>query len=391
MKTLIELYDERPLENVMSTEIFRPERTVYISHEALTDKQKRTLEEYFAHRGVEAKTEFVSADRYSANSVLAALRAVADRCPDCALDVSGGTDNALFAAGQLSAERKVPVFTYSRRRNCYYNISRAPFAQALECPLKYSVEDFFLMAGGSMRSGRVDNSLLENYFDYIDGFFALYLRFRRDWGGIVGYFQRASQLPKGAPIELDIRAPYTVKGDHGRRVNANEEALRAFEKLGFVSALEIDPGRSVSFRFMDEQVRKWLRDVGSVLEIYVYKLCSELGLFNDVRTSVVVDWESGVTRDSVTNEIDVMCVRGVTPLFISCKTCEVDTQALNELAILRDRFGGQGAKAAIITTKTSTAVTRNRASELGVEVIDLNDLKRNAAGKRIRTLALRQD
>ena len=30
MKTLIELYDERPLENVLSTEVFRPQRTVFI-------------------------------------------------------------------------------------------------------------------------------------------------------------------------------------------------------------------------------------------------------------------------------------------------------------------------------------------------------------------------
>ena len=30
MKTLIELYDERPLENVLSTEVFSPERTVFI-------------------------------------------------------------------------------------------------------------------------------------------------------------------------------------------------------------------------------------------------------------------------------------------------------------------------------------------------------------------------
>ena len=30
MKTLIELYDERPIENVLGTEVFRPERTVFL-------------------------------------------------------------------------------------------------------------------------------------------------------------------------------------------------------------------------------------------------------------------------------------------------------------------------------------------------------------------------
>ena len=31
MKTLIELYDERPLENILATEVFRPERTVFLA------------------------------------------------------------------------------------------------------------------------------------------------------------------------------------------------------------------------------------------------------------------------------------------------------------------------------------------------------------------------
>ena len=30
MKTLIELYDERPIENILATEVFRPERTVFL-------------------------------------------------------------------------------------------------------------------------------------------------------------------------------------------------------------------------------------------------------------------------------------------------------------------------------------------------------------------------
>ena len=203
--------------------------------------------------------------------------------------------------------------------------------------------------------------------------------------------QRVSQVPKEQPIPLDICGDYTVKGEHGRRISANENALSELEGLGFIENLQIQRGRSVSFRFMDHQVRTWLRDVGSVLELYVYKLCVDAGVFDDVRTSAVVDWESNVRRDSVTNEIDVMAVRDVTPMFISCKTCEVNTEALNELAILRDRFGGQGAKAAIVTTKTSSVVTRNRATELGIEVIDLTDLKKNSAGKRIAALAKRMD
>ena len=390
MKTLIELYDERPMENVLSGLMFRPERVVYISRK-LSDREKSAMKDYFAHRGLSPELVFLTADPYSSQDVYNVLRSAVEKYPDCALDISGGTDNALFAAGRISAERDLAVFTYSRRQNRFYSINKAPYAQKLDCDLSFMVEDFFLMAGGSMRQGRVDNSVLEKYLPYADGFFDIYMRFSREWGSIVTYFQRASQQPKEQPISLEVRSDYTVKGDHGRRINANERALREFEKLGFIKELSVESGKSVSFSFMDSQVRTWLRDVGSVLELYTYKLCVDQAVFNDVRTSVVVDWESNVRRDSVTNEIDVMTVRGTTPMFISCKTCEVDTQALNELAILRDRFGGQGAKAAIITTKHSAAVTRNRAAELGITVIDQDDLRYRSAGERIRALAIRVD
>ena len=93
--------------------------------------------------------------------------------------------------------------------------------------------------------------------------------------------------------------------------------------------------------------------------------------------SAVVNWCAGEKRDAVTNEIDVMAVRGIQPVFISCKTCEIRTEALNELAILRDRFGGTGSRALIVTSASASRgrnVMRRRASELGIEVIEWEDV-----------------
>jgi hypothetical protein len=81
-----------------------------------------------------------------------------------------------------------------------------------------------------------------------------------------------------------------------------------------------------------------------------------------------------------------MCTRGVTPFFISCKTCDVRTEALNELAILRDRFGGQIARAAIVTAEYGGAAMRNRAAELDIQVIDLRDLAAGRIDRRLRSL-----
>ena len=215
------------------------------------------------------------------------------------------------------------------------------------------------MAGGSMRPGRVDNSILSDYLDDIEPFFRVYLKHRRPWTKIVTFIQRIS------PADSEGRFS------------------------GFLSDLQIIPEESVSFRFRDAQIRIWLRDVGSVLELYIYKACLDTGLFQDVITSAVVDWDGSGRQNAVTNELDVMCTRGITPVFISCKTCDVKTEALNELAILRDRFGGKIAKAAIVTAEKGGAAMRNRASELGIDVFDLDDLNNllnNRTDRRLRNL-----
>ena len=124
--------------------------------------------------------------------------------------------------------------------------------------------------------------------------------------------------------------------------------------------------------------------MGSVLELYVWKACVRSGSYQDARVSVVVDWDGQNTRDGVSNEIDVVAVRGIMPVFISCKTSEIHTEALNELAILRDRFGGEVARAIIVSAERASTVTRNRAAELDIDVIDLNELDPEQLIKRIQ-------
>ena len=202
-----------------------------------------------------------------------------------------------------------------------------------------------------------------------------FLRFRRDWTDIISYIQRVSPSEPDQTPSLSVQGKYTVKGDHGSRNPANEAALKELEQIGFIQDLAIVPGESVAFRFRDANTRAWLRDVGSVLELYTYKACVGAGIFNDVISSAVVRWDDVLGHGSVSNEIDVMAARGVVPLFLSCKACDIKTEALNELAILRDRFGGKGAKAAIVSTETCNAAVRHCAAQLGIAVIDLEELK----------------
>ena len=385
--TLIELYDERPLENVLGVEMFRPRRVVYICPQDIAaDLQvQKKLRSYFSWRSQKVELIFHKADIFNVHSVLDLLRLITERYSDCAIDITGGTDAVLFAVGMLCAEAEYPVFTYSRKKNRFYNIKNAPFADGLPCTIRYNVEDFFRMAGGSIRQGRVDNSILSGYLDDFEPFFRVFMDNRREWDRIITYIQRLSPTGQDGTYSLTARGPYTVKGQRASRIDAPEAALRSLQQIDLIRDLTIGE-EEVSFRFRDGQIRVWLRDVGSVLELYVYKVCLDTGLFEDVRSSVIVDWEGEKSENSVSNELDVMCASGVVPLFISCKTCDAKTEALNELAILRDRFGGNIARAAIVTAERGNNPLRKRAAELGIRVIDLYDLQNARVAKRLRAL-----
>lgn len=383
MKTLIELFDERPIENVLGTEMFRPEETVFICPpEIAADKALHsTLKKYFALRGCKTKITFEPVSLLDAVKVEKQLKKVLATHQDCALDISGGTDAALFAAGAVSGD--VPVITYSRKKNMFFEIKNAPFARSLKCDVVLNAEACFLMAGGVLLPGREDNQRLKTVLPLIDRLFGVYHTYHRIWNRQISYFQKISSANDA---ELLAEGKRTLRADHGM-VTADEGLLKALENAGMIENLQVDEER-VFFRFRDDMVRFWLRDMGSVLELQVYRACLAAQCFDDVILSAVVNWQSGnKKRDAVTNEIDVMAVQGIQPVFISCKTCEIKTEALNELAILRDRFGGKGSRAMIVTAASASkgrTVMRSRAAEMEIEVVEWPDLPLDRLTARLR-------
>ena len=373
MKTLIELYDPIPINNVLGTEMFRPEEMVMLCPPEVADNRvfRRALRRYFERRQCPVRLTFIPVSMVDAVKIERVLREVLVGRPDCAIDISGGTDASLFAAGAASGN--AAVFTYSRKKNTFFEIQNAPFARSLPCTVRLDVESCFLMAGGTLLTGREDNRILPKRVPMMDRLFDIYMRFRRIWNRQISYIQRVSSAEPG---KLDAGGQQKEKAGN-KTVTADPALLEALAKAGMILDLEIQPD-AIRFRFPDETTRFWLRDIGSVLELRLYRACLAAGCFDDVVLSAIVNWQGGTNqRNAVRNEIDVVAVRGIQPVFISCKTCEIHTEALNELAILRDRFGGEGSRAIIVTSAQATknrAPMRRRAAELNIEVIELDDL-----------------
>ena len=375
MKTLIELYDERPIENVLAADVFKPQRVIYLCPTEVAQSKilHKKITEFLRKRNPDVEVLFFETSQYYTKKVVAQLEKLIDTYEDCAIDITGGTDNTLFAAGRVSVERNVAAFTYSHRSKRFYDISGAEFAEGVECHDLYSISDFIEMAGGKADTGRVQYEDLQRDMEYIMPLFRIFLKNRTKWSDIVSWIQQASREP-GLSVD---GADYRQKGDRGRLMNCPEDCLRDLEKSGLIHNLKIED--KVSFRFQDKQIRFWLRDVGSALEAFTFKRAYDSGMFRECKCSVILEWESEDAQKNVYNEVDVMTVQGVTPYFISCKACKINTYALNELEILRNRFGGEGAVAMIVSTETCNSATRMRAAALNIQVVDLNDIKQELA------------
>lgn len=383
MRTLIELYDTSPIRNVLATVMFRPQEMILICPPEVAEdpNQKRSLRDFFAYLNCPVKLTLIPVTLLDAGKTERVLREVLESHQDCAIDISGGTDAALFAAGVASGD--TPVFTYSVRKDTFFEIKNAPFARSLPNTVHLDVRSCLMMAGGTLLPGREDNAGLAEMSDRIDRLFRVYSTFRPQWNRQISYIQKISSAEPGV---LEAGGQLREKAGN-KNVDADGEFFGALEEAGLILNLQ-HTDESVSFRFPDERVRFWLRDVGAVLELQVFRACRAAGCFDDVVLSAVVNWQSGkINRDSVTNEIDVMAVQGIQPVFISCKTSEVHTDALNELAILRDRFGGKFARAILVTSgvtgKTREPV-RRRADKLGIELVEWEDMSLESLINRLR-------
>lgn len=157
----------------------------------------------------------------------------------------------------------------------------------------------------------------------------------------------------------------------------------------------------VHYRYKNEMYQRLLSDTGVWLELYTYYTAKSSGLFDDVQTSVIIDWDGREKENYNTiNEIDDILVKGIVPLFVSCKMGVPSVLAVTEIEMLARRFGGALAKPVLVTASRVSELapfTAARARDMGVTILEIqqmddrNFLERLAAVSNIDHLPLTRD
>ena len=134
--------------------------------------------------------------------------------------------------------------------------------------------------------------------------------------------------------------------------------------------------------YKNAQVKQCLTKAGQALEMTVLRAAMEAReadgtpSYTDAMTGVFIDWDGEIPSQGgpdTENEIDVLLMHGMVPVFISCKNGQVEMDELFKLGTVADRFGGTYAKKVLVATALTDSISTQhllqRAEDMGIRVV----------------------
>ena len=150
-------------------------------------------------------------------------------------------------------------------------------------------------------------------------------------------------------------------GEFDEKLGRVQILLEALRKKGVVLYRKDD--HILDYKYTDPLYRYCTQKAGNTLEIKVLLEARSLkeqgcSFFTDCQTSVHIDWDGHVHKISdnipdTNNEIDLILMHGVTPLFISCKNGDVEEEELYKLHTVAREFGGPNVRKMLVATSLS--------------------------------------
>ena len=140
-------------------------------------------------------------------------------------------------------------------------------------------------------------------------------------------------------------------------------------------------------KFKSARFKKLFKSSGAWLEYYTCISLQKAKYFDDVRMSLVIDFDGdvSVTIDDKC-EIDVICLKGLKPVFISNKAGKLKQEALYEIVSHARMFGDTNGIPVICMAHRVSDINPGlyrKAQELGIYVIDYDDIINNKIAERV--------
>lgn len=393
--TYIDFFDTDPLHNICGCLAGMPEEVIFIGSNA--KRMERSIQRYrevFAGRGYYPSISCYAVGAKSEEEIVSLLSSIVDTREECSFGLTGGEELLLVAMGAVVARYAEKGITIQRHRinlrnGRIYDCDSDGRLAPTRTPM-LTVRELILIGGGISKGGdgdSIDMETVERLWDVCKRSPTEWNRLTSLLASIVRSGEAVSPLEFCASIDGINASP-----SFNARALLQGTTARLLEKTELVAFFAEDGTVGVSFR--DAEVKACLTKAGMVLERKIYATAVSLRekdgspLYNDAKTGVFLDWNDNSVIDTM-NEVDVLLMKGLVSVFISCKNGDVDMDELYKLDAVARRFGGEYAKRVLVLSGSAACFMgiAKRAEEMHIRIIDnLNEMTDAALSQAVENL-----
>jgi hypothetical protein len=389
--TIVEFYDSDPIENAVSLLLEGAEKIIYIGYNS--KQLKRVIEDYSeiaSNKGVLVEFDSKTANRNDLLSITTVLENIVEAEKECVFDLSGGDDLYLVAAGIVYERHKDKVQLHR------FNVRNGKLS---DCDadgniLKTSFKELSLNEIIRCSGGRIiydtEEPLATHIWDFTPDFvsdvevlWGLCTKNNRYWNMMISSIGQNTVYKNDDLLSIEINYNALENSLNNKGVNDNyvKEFFKKLSSCGFIKDLVITE-HTLSCKYKNNDIKECLSKAGLLLELFIMIKATALknvdgsSYYTDALTGVMIDWNDEEIEDRrpVRNEIDVLLVKGLVPVFVSCKNGEVEVDELYKLSTVANRFGGKCAKKVIIAPSIDEMGKKaeyiaERANEMGIKII----------------------
>lgn len=361
--TLIECFSGAHVDNMAACLRLKPEKMVMVGSGEDMAEALKDYEKILALRGQNTRIQAEDVSGKDIGQLCAFLHDLIRQEQECVIDITGGDEPVILAVGavlvSLGKENfhniRVEKYDHEARvvRDCLHDNKPVAGKQ-----VELTVEEMIGIHGGSVTADTAAEPAGVT-LQQIDPLWRIASRDPKGWNHAVKDLNEfESRFASGDQVYLPLN--YLRRGIS--KFDEKETRVRTLlEQLHNCGAVNNRSSHSaLDYTYTSAIARYCTWKAGNVLELKTLlearKALREDGRrFQDCRMGVSIDWDGERYTDvgklaDTRNEIDVLLVYGVTPLFISCKNGDVKEDELYKLNEVASRFGGPHAKKMLIAT-----------------------------------------
>ncbi len=374
-KVMVEFYAVEPIENIMAMIKYRPEKIIFLGHkDTMITKKINDLKQFRDRKCPDTELEFIEVPKDDLNVAIDILTTIIRENPGVRFELTGGSELILIALGCIAARMNISKLRIDPFTGKEIDI-RGDEVVTSDYHYNISIADDIILHGGML----TDHTGSYSEWKFTDEFRAdirtmwdICKKYRGNWNK---HCATIDELRKNIPDQREGWEEL-YKNPLGDAIHL----LRDLRDNGMVKDYN-ESGKKVFFRFKNKMIKRIIGKAGNMLELHVYEVATrDHYLFSDAIIGAHIDWDGEVHSMSnpgydTINEIDVILMRNVCPIFISCKSGKAGGNALHELETVSRKFGGKYARKALVLAKgcdntTGTQYFLQRARDMHIWIID---------------------